>query len=226
MKMETRLCVALLLGFSLTACSEPLSPLRPVASDAQTQFAKTGVSDPTTTFKLPLAVAGLSLKSDGEFSDGTYSAYAHGVCGVKATIFAGGSGDAVMEAGIRSYADRKCTSYPRKVIVLYPDGVSETIPGQAMALRQLQSQTYRIAIGSTAKRHFHVRTATARCEGVHWGAPVGGDSVLVTRTAANTWHVYTQPYPNDQAACKSSSGNTLLGHMPVDLWIVSSTDLP
>jgi hypothetical protein len=223
--MESLTFWAMLLCVVLAACNDSSSPARLTSYDATPRFAQ-GVADPTATIKLPLAGAGLSLKSDGKFSDGTYSLYADGVCGITGTIFLGGSGDEVVDGSNPSAKDRKCVHYPRKVTVLYPDGIAEVISGPLMSVREVESQTYLIPVGSTARRQFHVRTNTTRCDGVHWGAPIGGDSVLVTRTATNTWHVYTQPYPNDQAACKQSTGNTLLGHMPVDLWIVSSRALP
>lgn len=221
MKRSTFLSLPFVL---LAACTEPSSPPQTSASDEQLRFAQ-AVADPTATVKLPIVDAGLSLKSDGQFSDGTYSAYANGVCGITATIFLSGSGDMVMDGGDPRYADKKCSSYPRKMTVLYPDGLSETIPGAEVDLQALESSSFAIPVGSTALRHFHVRTSTTRCDGVHWGF-IGGDSVQVTRTAGNTWHVQTQPYPNDQAMCKNSSGNYLLGHMPVDVWIVSSRTLP
>jgi hypothetical protein len=223
--MKSNLCRALLVGGVLTACNDPSSPASLKPYDAMPLFAKPAPAL-TAMIKLPLADAGLSLKSDSKFSDGTYSLYADGVCGITGTIFVGGSGDEVVDGSNPSASDRKCVYYPRKVTVLYPDGIAEVIPGPLMSVREVENQTYLIPIGFTATRQFHVRTNTTRCDGVHWGAPIGGDSVLVTRTAANTWHVYTQPYPNDQAACKRSTGNTLLGHMPVDLWIVSSQALP
>jgi hypothetical protein len=222
--MKSLSCGALLVAAVLTACNDPSSPARFTPLDPTPRFAQ-GVADPTATIKLPLSDSGLSLKSDGKFSDGTYSLYADGVCGITGTIFLSGSGDEVVDGSNPTAKDRKCVYYPRKVTVLYPDGVAEVISGPLMSVSALENQTYLIPIGSTTPRHFHLRANSTRCDGVHWGGPVGGDSVLVTRTAADTWHVHTQPYPNDNAACKSSTGNALLGHMPIDLWIVSSRAL-
>ena len=209
----------------LTACNDPASPARLMPDDATPRFAQ-GVADPTATIKLPLADGLLSLKSDGKFGDGTYSVYSDGICGITGMIFVTGSGDGLVDGSNPNAKDRKCIYYPRKVTVLYPDGIAEIISGPLMIVHELESQRYLIPLGSTARRHFNVRTNTTRCDGVHWGGAVGGDSVLVTRTAADTWHVYTQPAPNDRAACKRSTGNTLLGPMPIDLWIVSSRALP
>jgi hypothetical protein len=222
--MKSLTCRALLVAGVVSACNDSSSPSLKTY-DATPLFAKPAPAL-TAMIKLPLDDTGLSLKSDGKFSDGTYSLYANGVCGITGTIFVGGSGDAVVDGSNPSASDRKCVYYPRKVTVLYPDGIAEVIPGPEMIVHEVENQTYLIPIGSTATRHFNVRTNTTRCDGVHWGGPDGGDSVFVKRTAADTWHVQTQPYPNDRAACRRSTGSTLLGHMPIDLWIVSSQALP
>jgi len=191
-----------MIAIALTGCGDAL-PSDPSGLDAEVRYGKAPpVVDPTATVKMPLADAGLSLKSDQAFSDGTSSVYANGVCGVTARIFLGGSGDMVLLAGSPSDADRNCPAYPRKHKVLYPDGTSDLVAGGTMAVTQLQSATFSIPIGSSALRGFHVSTGSARCEGVHWGARAGGDKVIITRTSADTWHVTTQAYPNDQAVCK------------------------
>ena len=228
--MRSRFFAALLGAVTVTACTETLPPA-PFANDQEPSFAKApSVPDPTATVKIPLDDAALSLKSDQAFSDGTYSVYANGVCGVSATIFLGGSGDMVLLGGNPRNADNGCTLYPRKYTVLYPDGGSDLVSGGTIAVTELQNGTFSIPVGTSALRGFHVQTASARCEGVHWGANAGGDKVIVTRTASDTWHVTTQPYPNDQAVCKNTVKRqivgTPLGHMPMDLWIVSSRALP
>ncbi len=122
-----------------------------------------------------------------------------------------------------------CPAYPRKQTVVYPDGTSDVGNVATIALTNLESASFYIPIGTWALKPFHVKTASARCEGVHWGAPAGGDSVIVTRISANTWHVTTQPAPKDSAVCKNTVNGrivgTPLGEMPVDLQIVSSRDL-
>ena len=223
--MKCSLSRTVFLSALLVGCVEPSSPSLINLGDGEKSFGKV-VADPNATVKLPLNDVGLSLKSDGKYSDGTYALYANGVCGITATIFLGGSGDMVMDGGNPRYSDRKCVSYPRRMTVIYPDGIQETIAGVLVSVNELESSTFLIPVGSSALRRFHVRTSSSRCDGVHWGGPVGGDSVLVTRTAADTWHVTTQAPPNDRAACKRTAGNTPLGSMPLDLWVVSSRNLP
>jgi hypothetical protein len=222
--MQTRLPSTLLLIAALTACAEP-SATGTMSPSADPTAAK-AAADPTATVKLPLDDATLAVRSDRQFSDGTFSLYANAVCGVTGTIFYGGSGDAVIDGSIPNAPNRSCALYPRKATVVYPDGTSDLVSGPLFSVRVLENAVTRIPIGATEKRWFHVRVGSARCDGVHWGGAVGGDSVLVTRVSARTWHVTTQAAPNDRAACKTTAGNYLLGEMPVDLWVVSSRDLP
>src|SRR4029078_155852 len=113
-RMRSRFFAALLGAVIVTACTETLPPA-PFANDQEPSFAKApSVPDPTATVKIPLDDAALSLKSDQAFSDGTYSVYANGVCGVSATIFLGGSGDMVLLGGNPRNSPNGCTSYPRK----------------------------------------------------------------------------------------------------------------
>ncbi len=229
--MQTRLLSAALLTLSLAiaACSDPSSPQDSVTPSIEPTYAKPAPTNPTATVGIPLAGSALALRSDGAFSNGVNSLYSHGVCGVTATIFVTGSssGDMVMLTGNARFADRKCQFYPRKVTIAYPDGTTDLISPAELFVHELQSTTFSIAVGATARRQFNVRTNNARCEGVHWGGDVGGDSVAVTRTSANTWHVSTRLYPDNKATCRSTSGAvTLLGHMAVDFTITSSANLP
>ena len=229
--MQTRLLSAALLTLSLAiaACSDPSSPQDSATPSLEPTYGKTPApTNPTATVGIPLAGSALALRSDGAFSSGLNSLYSHGVCGVTATIFVTGSssGDMVMVTGNPRFADRRCVSYPRRVTVVYPDNTSEVIAPVDLIVHQLQTTTFTIPVGTTALRHFNVRTSSARCEGVHWGGTTGGDSVQVTRVSANSWHVTTQPSPNNRAACRATSGNTVLGEMNVDFWITSSTNLP
>ncbi len=220
--------IIVVLAFGVTACSEPSAPAGSQRLDPSPRYGKTTIVDPTATVKIPLDDGLLNLKSDRAFSDGTNSIYADGVCGVTARIYLGGSGDMVLLTGTPRSADRNCASYPRKHTVLYPDGFSET--GGTIAVDEIQSATFSIPIGSSALRGFHVSAGSVRCEGVHWGSKAGGDSVVVTRTAANTWHITTQPYPNDRAVCKNTVNRVIvgspLGSMPINLWVVASRNLP
>lgn len=189
------------------------------------------VTDPTATFFLPLNDAGLALKSDYRYSDGTSSVYDNGVCKVSAKIFAttqySSSGDVTLNTNTLS---GKCV---RHFTLAYPDGYTETV-GSFINLRQIENPTYSIPIGTTAERQLHVNPGVLsnnpnRCDNIAWGYDVannnaqGSDSVLVTRVDASTWHVFSQPAPHTLAWCKA---NGLLYSMPVDFIITSSRPLP
>jgi hypothetical protein len=79
------------------------------------------------------------------------------------------------------------------------------------------------------KRQLNMGTGeSVRCTGIRWGANTGssvvGDSVLVTRTAPNMWHVHTQPAPDNHGVCLSSSPTAY--NLSVDFWVVSERSLP
>lgn len=210
-----------------SACAEmaqgPLAPSAPAASSARAKASP----DPTATFKFPLDHALLALKGDGLYSDGANSVYTNGVCGVTAKVFVGGSGDATMQTNSPRASDRQCRDYPRKMTLAYDDGVSETI-AVFMNLHELQSATFSIPVGATAKREFAINpTQTTRCDRLTWssgiqGAAIAADSVLVTRVDASTWTVETQPYPNDRAYC-TTNGQSY--HMRLKFTVVSSRAL-
>ena len=219
-----RVTGALTLALTLSACTagEGTAPTLRAVSDPS--YGKTTVTDPTATFKFPLADAGLSLKSDRLYSDGTNSVYADGVCGTSSKIFAttaySNSGDATLQT-----TAPKSNSCGRVMTVSYSDGVSEVI-AIFMNAHQIENTTYSIPIGSTVTRHFGL--SSKRCNFVTWGmrpdgAGVGSDSVLVTRVDSSTWHVKNQPNGLDLAYCGTTG---LLYHMTVDFTIVSSRALP
>ena len=224
--------VPALLGALLAACSEPGSGSDLVAPPSPAAARVPAVTDPTATFRFPLDDALLSVRSDGLFSDGTYSVYENDVCGVKAKIYAtteqSNSGDATLSTYTPRTKDRTCADYPRRIRLLYPDGYTEaTYTGSN--LRGLQNTTYSIAIGATETRALHMGVGeSARCEGLVWsavrtGTPVPGDSVRVTRLSADTWRVQSQPYPDNRAYCWPD-GPTY--NMAVDFVITASRPLP
>jgi hypothetical protein len=228
-QMKRRTIATLVLALAFAGCTEPSSP---GSTSPGLRLGKNPPPppNPAASVGIPLADAGLSLKSDGAFSDGSNSVYANGVCGVTGEVFVGGSGDMVVDAGNPRYSDASCASYPRRATVVYPDGPPDVSVGVFIRVAALQTSSFRIPVGSSARRQFNVQTSSSRCQGVYWGG-LGGDSVVVTRTSSNTWHVTTQPFPNDNGSCKNTVHNkivtTPLGHMPVDLWITSSgTALP
>ena len=187
---------------------------------------------PSSTWKLPLADASLSFKSDRQYSDGTYSVYAAGVCNVTGSIFSGddggtnNGGDATLQTSLPSRG--KCG---RQFTIAYPDGVTETLAA-FNNLHVLENTNYFIPVGATVLRRFTINTAdlvnkvTPRCGKLQFGAfPTGGggsDSVQVTRIDASTWQVQSQPPPNDLALCEK---NGQLYHMQVSFVAMSSRPL-
>ena len=100
-----------LFAAALMACSDPSSPSRATAPDLDLRLGKTVTpSNTTATVKVPLAADAFSVRSDGKFSDGTYSVYADGVCGITATIFLTGSGDMVMDGETRDMPIRDASA--------------------------------------------------------------------------------------------------------------------
>jgi len=217
----------LLLFVIIAACSEGRDSTTIVAPPSAA-LAKGTVTDPTATFKFPLADAELSVKSDQLFGDGTYSRYTEGECGVHAKIFAtaelSNSGDATMQTNNARYRDRKCPSYPRNLTLVYTADTTETTP-VFMNVRQIHNTTFSIPVGTTVERGLAIQTP--RCEQLLWattrqGAPIDADNVLVTRVAPDTWHVQSQPAPNNRASCLTNGGTY---NMTVDFTIVSSRAL-
>jgi hypothetical protein len=209
------------------AAPSPLAPQSP--SFARTQ----GPTDPTSTFLFPLDDASLGVRSDHLFVSGSASVYANGVCGVDSKIFAttqlSNSGDAIMQTDNPKYADHKCASYPRTIVIDYGDGsgsVATTTFINAGDIERENDPADQIAIGSFRLRALHVNDS--RCGGLVYqdhiadGTLTGADSVIVTRTATDTWVVTTQPAPNDKAYCKADGQ---LYHIPVQFTIVSSRPL-
>ena len=214
----------------LVACSDSgTNPLSPHAESANAARVS-GPSDPTATWKIPVADAGLGLRSDGQFTDGTYSVYADGVCGVKAKIFAttqaSNSGDATIQTSAPKGG--KCG---RRFTLSYPDGYTETLPS-FNNLHEVQNTTFSIPIGATVNRRLVINPGVlqnnpSRCGRLIFGpnaaTGAGSDSVQVTRIDARTWQVQSQASPSDLAHCEN---NGQLYSMRVNFVIVSSSALP
>jgi hypothetical protein len=201
-------------------------------SSASIRNSHGGPVDPLDTWKIPLADAGLALRSDHAYSDGTYSSYTSGVCNVSGTIFAttagSNSGDATIQTS--NATKGKCG---RQFTIVYPDGFTETVIS-FNNLNNLQNTTYSIPVGATVMRRLVVNPGVlannpSRCGRLHFGVGplgdrgIGSDSVAVTRISANTWQVQSQPAPNDKAQCEN---NGQLYEMPVSFVVVSSYPLP
>lgn len=189
------------------------------------------VDNPTSIWYLPLNDAGLSFKSDYQFSDGTYSVYQDGVCNVSTSIFAKdstGSGDATATTQTTGRCSRKFT-------LVYPDGFVETAGG-FLNLREIENLSFLMPIDTTMERQLHINLGSrnalnigTRCGALVFGYGVqndiaqGSDSVLVTRIDASTWHVFSQPPPHNLAYCKNTGQ---LYAMTVDFVVGSSRPLP
>lgn len=194
------------------------------------QFTVT-VGNTTANWLLPIDASALSLRSDGKFSDGTFSTYADGVCSFESTVFFTGSGDNVMEF---KYPKRKTCG--RTFTLAFPDGYSETLAYRG-GVQVLENLSYAIPIGATVLRHMRLapgnntvgNPTTGRCSlGLVFGEgganpAIGSDSVTVTRIDASTWEVASQPPPNDQAFCID---NGALYAMQLRFRIVTARPLP
>ena len=216
------------------ACSsEMITPAGVPARPDGVAFSTVASSNPSSTWEIPLADAGLSVKSDHKYPDatGTYSAYAPGVCSFTSTMFTTGSGDDTF--GFNYPKQGKCG---RTWAVTYSDGFTETL-AYGGGLQVLENEGYSIPIGASALRHFRfAATAGAsgnpvagRCsQGLVFGPngnnpALGSDSVMVTRVDARTWDVHSQPSPYDHAYCID---NGMLYEMQVAFRVIASQDLP
>ncbi|HUF49469.1 MAG TPA: hypothetical protein VMN60_01465 [Longimicrobiales bacterium] len=214
----------------LAACSPDSST--PTAMEPSFSKGGSTQTDPTATWLLPLADDGLAFKSDGQYSDGTNSVYANGVCNVDAKIFAttqkSNSGDAV----IQTNAAGKGKSCERSFTLRYPDGHPDDTVRSFNNLRNLQNTTNIIAVGETVKRLLILNPGamkvSSRCDRLMFGVGdnpdngAGSDSVLVTRLDARTWRVRSNG--GDNLAWCQKTGE--LFAMPVDFQVVASYDLP
>jgi hypothetical protein len=205
--MSPRITLAIVAVAVLNACDSSRSP--ELIAGPRTSAAARPAPGPTATWAFPVADAGLSVRSDGRFLDGTgtYSLYAHGVCTVNSPMFTSGSGDNTI-----SFNYPKTKVCGRTWTVSYPDGVTETLAYQG-GVQVLQNDTYSIPVGTTVLRHMRFGTGNngnptaARCsQGLVFGEgganpALGSDSVTVTRIDASTWEVASQAAPNDEAFC-------------------------
>lgn len=218
---------------AVVGCGNDVATLSPLTPQSPTFAKPAGPTDPTSTFLFPLDDGALGLKSDHLYVSGTSSVYANGVCGVDSKIFAttqlSNSGDAIMQTDNPKYTDNKCASYPRKVVIDYGDGTTAVATTTFMNVGDIERENVtadQIPIGGFRLRALHVNES--RCGGLVYqdhisdGTLTGADSVIVTRTAADTWVVTTQLAPNDKAYCKADGQ---LYHIPVNFTVVSSRPL-
>lgn len=212
-----------------TACTDQSTNPSTMELRASLSRSRTTVSDPSGTWMIPLSDAGLSLRSDRQYGDGTYSVYANGICNVSATIFAttaaSNSGDATIQTSAPSKG--KCG---RVFTLVYPDGVTETV-ASFNNLREIENTSYSIPVGQTVLRRLLVQpgstTSQSRCGKLQFGATAAGvgagsDSVMVTRVDASTWQVKSQAAPHNVAYCEN---NGQFYAMPVSFVVKSSSPL-
>src|SRR3954471_3802871 len=104
------------------------------------------ITNPTSTWELPLNTAGLSVKSDGKYPDATntYSTYAPAICSFTSTMFTTGSGDDTF--GFTYPKPGKCG---RTWTVTYPDGFTETL-AYGGGVQVLENSMYSIPLHATA----------------------------------------------------------------------------
>lgn len=170
-------------------------------------------------------------------------------CVYTATMFIGGSGDAVMQNSNPSYKPKNCGGmYPRKVTftlytadpvtgALTPSATSESNPAYLIVLA-VHGPGNVMPVGGPWELHDAGSNDGGRCGRLAFrpnledGTAVGADKVMVRRTAADTWEVLSQPNSidsngnvvrHDKAWC--SSDNTLYS-APVSYLIMSATALP
>ena len=185
--------------------------------------------NPSSSWAFPLDDAALAFRSDGAFALGGESFYRNGECGATGVIFFGsGSGDNVQTTD-GPKRDRSCAAWPRRITVVYPDGVQQTAPFRANLLA-LQLPPAFIPIGTTVRRglNFVLAHSSARCDVLRYAAiyqqtiPIAADSLDVTRIDATTWDVSTQPAPNDRAYC-TTTGESF--SMPIRFRVIASRPL-
>jgi len=201
----------------VAACGKD-APTSPSAIDVVPASAK--ASDPTATWTVPAPDGVLGFASDGQ------GAYADGVCGVSAKIFATTSGSNSGDATIQTAKAKNCT---RRFTLRYPDNTTESVLSFNNLL-QLQNTTNSIPIGSTVHRRLilnpgAVSNNPSRCGRLLFGpngaVGVGSDSVNVTRTSASSWLV--ESAASNLAYCEA---NGALYAMPVSFVVTSSSPLP
>jgi hypothetical protein len=212
----------------VAACSDQsTNPSYQIAASAS----RSTVSDPAGTWMIPLSDAALSLRSDHQYGNGTYSVYANGVCNVSATIFAttanSNSGDATIQTSAPGRS--KCG---RLFTLVYPDAVTENV-ASFNNLREIENTSYSIPIGQTVLRRLVINPGTlannpSRCGKLQFGGTATGtgaasDSLLVTRVDASTWEVQSQAAPHDTAYCEH---NGQYYEMRVSFVVKSSYPLP
>lgn len=238
-----RYSLALLAGTTLviTGC-QPETTAPALVPPTAPLFGKNTATNATSVWKLPIQAAGLGLVSDGRQSDGIYSTYEDGVCGVTGKIFTTGSGDATIQTNNPRAKNTTCQTARTMTAVysvgdpVYPDGGTETML-VFVNLRNISNATTTIGVGhlNRVQRILSLNpTQTERCDAWRWSDEgVAGDKVWVERVNTTTYHVYTKDRDPDPVAAEASAGLnravcTTTGqwhNLSVDLYVVSKQAL-
>ena len=251
-KRTHRWIASALLGAAVACVSEqpPTSPTRLTPNVSLARSA----GQPTTvalTWFIP-SVGVFGVRGDGltAYTDASGDTrYKHQECVYSATMFIGGSGDAVMQNSRPSYNPKNCGgAYPRKVAftlytadavtgALTQSGASAANPAYLIVLA-VHNTGHVMPVGGAWELHDAGSNDGGRCGRLAFrpyledGTPVGADRLMVRRLAADTWEVQSQPNTvdglgnvvrHDKAWC--SSDNTLY-NAPVHYVIKSATSLP
>lgn len=196
----------------------------------------------TSLWQLPLNSTGLGLRSDGLYSDGTYSVYENSVCSVSGTIITTGSGDATLQTNNPVGKTKGCQGRTMTLVYpsgdpVYPSGGTETML-VFLNVRDISSSTTTIQPGSANRvlRGLTLNpTQRTRCDAWRWtDISFPGDMVWVERVSSSTFHIYTKDRDPDPAVAALNSQNnraicTTTGQahrLSVDFFIVSKDFIP
>lgn len=223
--MRSQVAMAGLAALVLAACGE-----RSPAPVAGPSFARPGASDPRAIFEYPTVDGAFKIQSDHRAlsPDGDASIYDDGACGVYAKIFAGGSGDAVMDPDADYVAGRdqgRCGA-ARSVTVIF-DQPADGAPLRANPVAtggyfHVFNELWQMPIGAEVETQGGLNGAGCNVlrfrpdAGRTGNAYPGSDKVLALRLDANTWRVRSKPYPDNKAWCDAEQR---LYHLPFELTV-------
>ena len=223
--MRSHLSLAAFAALALAACGE-----RSPAPVAGPSFARPGADDPRATLEYPTDDAALKIRSDHRVLslDGLTSIYDDGACGVYAKIFAGGSGDAVMDPDADYVAGRdqgRCGA-ARSVTVIFDQpadgGPLRANPVTTGGYFHNVNELWQMAIGVEVETQGGLNGAGCNVlrfrpdPGRSGNAYPGSDKLLALRLDATTWRVRTKPFPDNQAWCDAEQR---LYHLPFQLTV-------
>ena len=232
---------------ALVACAGEPTPTSPGVLLARTPAPP---PDPTLTWYIP-STGVLGVRGDGvaAYTDASgITRYKDQDCGTAGMLFVGGSGDATMQNANPRYTQKSCVNYPRKVVftMFNADPISGALTASGVGAANpaflnvfaIHAPGRIMPIGGDWELPESGSNDGGRCGRVAFrntlndGRLVGGDLVMVRRTAADTWEVQSQPNTydgsgnvvrHDKAWCESENK---LYSVPVSYIIKSSAPLP